>query len=134
MTDYNTQATVSPVLPASLFSDAELVSITIASGLDWQREGDDLYFFADTFFDEKGEDEQGETVDLLALLQSKLRQLDTSAYPHIVINGACWCSKMRPDEFGGFAYVITRDDVRHINTWQWLEEQTRTAPSPAAAE
>ena len=67
---------------------------------------------------------------VLALLQAKLRQLDATAYPHITIHGASTCSKMRDDEFGGFAHVITRDDVRSLSTWQWLAGQTgqRTVP------
>ena len=124
MANSYTQATVSPTLPLSLFSDAELELLSGACGLSSERHGDDLYFFAEECFIEEGEDEEGQTIDGLGLLQGKLRQLDVAAYPHITIHGSATCSKMREGEFGGFAYVITRDDVRSHSTWEWIATQT----------
>ena len=126
MANNYSQATISPALPASLFSEAELQSLAVACGLSCERCRDELYFFAETCFLDRGEDDDGFGVDCFALLQEKLRQLDMTAYPHITIHGASTCDKMRPDEFGGFAYVITRDDVRYLSTWQWLADQTLT--------
>ena len=124
MADNFNQATVSPPLPASLFGEADLESLSTACGLSFERHGDELYFFAEASFSEDGEDEEGEAVDVLALLQAKLRQLDAATYPHITIQGAFTCSKMRPEEFGGFAHVITRNGVRSLSTGQWLARQT----------
>jgi hypothetical protein len=133
MANNYTDASISPPLPASLFSQAEIESLHAACNVICSRDGDDLHLFGEMFFSPEGEDEDGGEVDLPALLQSKLRQLDPAAYPRITIHGACHCDKKRPDEFGGFAYVITRDEVRYFSTWEWLEEQTRSAaPSPAA--
>jgi len=120
------QATVSPDLPASLFTDEELSALEFACGLTCERGDEFLYFSADTSFSEDGEyDRDGEdvTINCLTLLQEKLQQLDPDAYPHISIQGAATCSKMRPDEFGGFAYFITGDAIRSMSTWQWLHEQ-----------
>jgi hypothetical protein len=119
-----TQATVSPVLPASLFSEEELDALAVACGLSCQRVNDDLYFFAEEFFREGGEDDDGEELNGLALFQAKLHLLDAVAYPHITIHGSSTCSKMRADEFGGFAHVITREYIRSISTWQWIARQT----------
>jgi hypothetical protein len=134
MANNYTQATVSPELPANLFSEDELQDLEIACGLSRDRINDNLYFFAEDCFCEEGEDEEGSPVDCPALLQAKLRQLDPAAYPNISIQGAATCSKMRPDEFGGFAIFITRDDVRSMSTWQWLEEQTHQGASLPAAQ
>jgi hypothetical protein len=127
------QATLSPDLPAALFNQEELDALATC-GLSWEKIEGNLYFFADTSFREEGEDNQGSTIDCLALLQSKLRQLDPAAYPHISIQGAATCSKMRPDEFGGFAHLITRVDVRSMSTWQWLDEQTPRAAIDSTIE
>jgi hypothetical protein len=43
-----------------------------------------------------------------------------------VIEGAATCNKMRAHEFGGIAYFITRDEVRQMSTWQWLDEMEST--------
>jgi len=134
MADNYSQATVSPELPAALFNDEELQALEMACGLNWEKIDDHLYFFADTSFREEGEDHEDSPVDCLALMQAKLKQLDPAAYPHITIQGAATCSKMRPDEFGGFAHLITRDDVRSMSTWQWLYEQTPRDDSPLTTQ
>jgi hypothetical protein len=123
MANNNYRATVTPDLPAHLFSAQELRSLEIACGLTYERDDENLYFFAETCFSELGEDDHGFRVNCLALLQEKLRQLDADTYPHITIHGAATCSKMRPDEFGGFAIRITRAAIRSISTWEWLAEQ-----------
>jgi hypothetical protein len=118
------QATMTPDLPAAVFSEFDLHALNAACGL--RCEGDDLlYFYAEECFSEEGEDHEGNWFNGLSLLQEKLRHLDPSAYPRIVIEGAATCSKMRPGEFGGFAFLITRDEIRYMATWQWIHEQTR---------
>ena len=128
------QATVSPELPATLFHEDELRSLEFACGLTCERDEDSLYFFAGESFGEEGEGEDGQPVNCLILMQEKLKQLDLAVYPHITIHGAATCSKMRPDEFGGFAYLITRDAIRSISTWQWLYEQEHPNAVPPPAE
>ena len=123
------QATVSPDLPAALFTEKELRALEIACGLTCERYGEELYFYAEERFCELGEDDDGFGVDCRALLQEKLRQLDPAAYPCISIQGAATCSKMRPDEFGGFAYLITRHDIRSISTWEWLHVMSSSSLS-----
>lgn len=132
MANNYTQATVSPDLPASLFREAELEALESACGQCCERDGESLYFFAAECFCERGEDRDGFGVDGLALFQEKLRQLDPAAYPHIAIHGAATCSKMRPDEFGGFAIFITREEIRSQSTWQWLAEQEHSGPAGVA--
>jgi hypothetical protein len=134
MADNYYQATVSPELPAALFNEEELQALEIACGLSCEKIEEDLYFFADTSFAAEGEDNEDATVDCLALMQAKLRQLDPGAYPHITIEGAATCSKMWPGEFGGFAHLITRDEVRSMSTWQWLYEQTSRDGSPITTQ
>ena len=132
MADNYSQATVSPELPADLFSEEELRALETACGITCERYGENLYFFAETGFYEQGEDEAGFGVDCLAFLQEKLLKLNADAYPHIAIQGATTCSKMRPDEFGGFAYFITRDHVRYMSTWGWLYDQEHPNASQPA--
>jgi hypothetical protein len=65
-------------------------------------------------------------VNSVALLQRILKTLDSETYLHITIEGASTCSKMRSGEFGGFAYFITREEVRYMSTWAWLHEAETT--------
>jgi hypothetical protein len=120
MADRYSQATVSPSLPSTLFTAAELESLEAACGLSFSLEGDNLFFFAEDNFWEAGEDQDNRHVNCTDIFQAKLRQLDSVAYPHIIIEGALTCTEMRPGEFGGFAYVIKRNEVLDWSTSQWL--------------
>jgi hypothetical protein len=120
------QATVEPSLPASLFTEAELQSLSFACGLYAERCDDLLYFYAEDSFCEIHDDEDGTRISGPELLQEKLRQLDPVEYPRIVVEGAT-CSKMRSGEFGGFAFVITRDEIRWMSTWEWIHQQQAVA-------
>jgi hypothetical protein len=131
MANNYTQATVSPDLPATLFTPQELQLLQAACGLSSERVGEKLYFFAADFFSEPGEAEDGSGVKCTALFQEKLRQLDPLAYPAIVIHGASTCSTMRPDEFAGIAFYITREDIRTMSTWEWLDQQIQCASASA---
>lgn len=126
------QATIDPCLPASLFSDEELDSLAFGCGLRTERDGDLLYFFAEESFWEEGEDHRERPINSIELLQSKLRLLAPEEYPRITIEGADTCSKMRPGEFGGFAYHITREEVQYRSTWQWLGEMATPKPLPSS--
>ena len=124
MANNYSDASIQPPLPASLFSEAEIQLMQDACSVVCRHDGDGLRLFGESYFTTHGEDWDENPLDLLAFLQSKLQQLDAAAYPLIAIHGACYCDKKRPDEFGGFAYVITRTAIRSFSTWEWLEAQT----------
>ena len=126
MANNYTQATVIPYLPSKLFNDAELETLAYECGLFNDRIEDMRYFYAEENFCEVAIDEKGRHLNSTEILQAKLKQLDPVTYPHIVIEGAATCSKMRSGEFGGFAYFITREEVRYISTWSWLHEMETT--------
>ena len=88
MANNYTDASISPALPASLFSQAEIELLESACNVVCDRDGEALHLFGELYFSTEGEDEGGCEVNPPALLQSKLRQLDPAAYPHITIHGA----------------------------------------------
>jgi hypothetical protein len=122
MSDNYNQATVSPNLPSSLFSEDELESLAKCCGLQHDRIDDLLYFYAEEFC-ELGEDEFGNLTSCVQMLQSKLKQLDAVTFPNVMIEGAETCSPMNADQLGGFAFFITRQEIRFVSTSQWLQDQ-----------
>ena len=66
--------------------------------------------------------EESCNVDALAeMLRSYLKIFDPD---HILyFTWASTCSKMRPDEFGGGAFVISDDSISWMNTWAWAEQE-----------
>lgn len=68
----------------------------------------------------------------LEVLQEILTDLDEEKYPYITVEYAHTCSKMRPDQFGGGAWFITRKHVEFVNTGSWLEQQKRHYKEPWA--
>jgi hypothetical protein len=128
MANNYTDASIWPPLPASQFGRAEIKALKSSCNVVCHRKGDRLHLLGKMYFTEV--DEEYSPVNLLAfLLQEKLWQLDADAYPHIIIHGVCICHKKRPDEFGGYACVITRDQIRSMSTWEWLATQTAGAAS-----
>lgn len=125
MADNYLQATVEPDLPADLFTHPELEALSTACGLEAEAASGTLTFFAGTYFLAESEDADGNGVSCLHLFQEKLKSLDPVAYPSITIQGASTCSKMRPGEFGGYAHIIERDDIRSFSTWEWLEQEAQ---------
>ena len=63
------------------------------------------------------------------LLQWFLDQLPADVR-YLIISGAHTCEKMRPDGFGGFSCVITRDDVRWFSTDDAVECTVRGILDP----
>lgn len=63
-----------------------------------------------------------ESADLLTavtFIQAFLRMLNRDDI--ITLTWADWCSKPRPGEFGGGAVVISRTDVRWLDTQDWID-------------
>lgn len=120
MADLYEHAIVSPELPASLFSNDELESLCSACDLHY-FEHDGLLDFYASYFASEGEDHNGCTVNCIDIFQAKLKQLDETAYPAIVIEGAFTSNKMRSKYFGGFAFFITRTEVRDTTTSNWID-------------
>ena len=58
----------------------------------------------------------------LHVLQQILKKIHPTSVPHIVVEYANTCSKMRRDGFGGGGAIITRDKIHRTNTAQWIDE------------
>jgi hypothetical protein len=66
--------------------------------------------------------EESCNVDALAnMLRDYLKIFDPKRI--LYFTWASTCSKMRPDEFGGGAFVISDDSISWMNTWAWAEQQ-----------
>ena len=74
------------------------------------REGETSFFFEDW------------TPDSAADLLQWLLKHDPDT-PYVTIEGAYTCSKLRPGEFGGFAWFITEDSYDCSGTQLWIHEK-----------
>lgn len=149
MANNYTQATVSPSIPASAITplELELLNYMGLTGDKYTHEGTELYYFyaeeylstvddcfeldicGDTEIDpddavylEDGKVISG--IESCDVFQNILKRLPVDEFPHITIQGADTCSKMRADNFGGFAVYITRESIEFCSTWAWLNEKT----------
>jgi hypothetical protein len=66
----------------------------------------------------------------LTYLEWLIRQPNMKDIPYITVEFAHTCSKMRPGEFGGGAWFITREGVESVHTGSWLGEQVRAMSNP----
>jgi hypothetical protein len=82
------------------------------TGINLEKHRDKWYLYCENGLDEGGD----------AVLQDLLKALPTGI-THITYEYAAHCSKLRPDEFGGGACFITRDDIQWTSTSMWLHQQ-----------
>jgi len=138
MANYYSRAVVLPYLPlaqeqlAVLNGDcesplaktlAEACSLDpdeLAFGLEAEKAGGELYYLFAT---------EGFGDDDIVFLQEVLAGLPEEDYPHLTVECAHTCSKMRSDGFGGSAYVIRRDEVASWSTCAWLEDEVAKGES-----
>lgn len=80
------------------------------SGLSCEKDEDDLWYF----FSKENLPEG--TVEWFQWYLRRHREI-----PHVMVEVAFTCSKMRPDGFGGAAFFITKNHVRSVHTNEWLE-------------
>ena len=69
--------------------------------------------------------EEGSPDSIAEIVQWLLTQ-DTTGARWATFEGAHVCSRMRPGQFGGFAWFITRDSLACSGTQAWILEQVRT--------
>jgi len=125
-------ATVYPEIPTSLISDAE-ADILSRMGFDiaaWDATTSYLYteegYFLelnDVLDDLEMADTRYETVfDIFQAIIARSKESEEEEdIEEIVIEGAFYCSKMRPGEFGGSLVRILEDDVQEHTTGSILE-------------
>ena len=89
----------------------ETYGLEESTGISVDIDTDDLYYLYCENGMEAGADE---------VLQEILRGLPEDKYTCITFEAASYCSKMRPDEFGGVACFITRDEIKWMSTSDWL--------------
>lgn len=145
MANNNSQSTVSPSLPKSAFTPLELEMLSYCGYSSEPEEEDTLYFYCaeggsvidhyswaqDGFVDFTGDPsfakysaaiDPDTEIDHIQVFQDILNKSECAEIPYITIEGAYTCDEMRQGEFGGFAVLITRNDVESMGTGQWLSE------------
>jgi len=103
--------TIQPFFPKKValnYSDAlGDLGVTVTDGVSSDPEMSYLYF----------DDHVMDIDELVALLQKMIVEAEMD---FCTIEAAAYCDKMRPNEFGGWAGFITKDDTQWINTGSWL--------------
>ena len=125
MADNYDQVTAGPFIPKSLVGRKEIELIgRYGFSSEEVKEEDALYFFAEEYcscpMGDSGE--EYEESDLIELFQRIIKR-SKGKLPYIWLHGAGTCSKMRPDEFGGWAIFITESGYEAMNTWEWIREK-----------
>lgn len=56
------------------------------------------------------------------LVQHFFKEMRPNGKDGFAISWAEICDKMQPGQFGGGACFITKDEIRWLHTWQWIDE------------
>jgi len=145
MSSNNTQATVNTLIPKISVTDFE-VSMLKEHGFDHEDDGNDKYYFfaEDSIIEEVdryenissseiksalkipenktyfNEDNEISNNDYLTIFQNIVTRSDELTA--IKIEGAYTCSRMEPDQFGGFINLITKNDIITKSTSDLMRE------------
>lgn len=138
MANNYTQATISPTIPTKLLTEVEQEILSLLGFTLHEYNSEEIYIVVEEhclmdlemFDDEEWEQSLGqprpaEYVTVFDIFQQVIKRSLESGMDdpveEVVIKGAFTCSKMRPDEFGGFVVRITKDEVFEGSTDMMLE-------------
>lgn len=127
MADNYSQGVIWPPIPEDLL-DRETKLRLIACGIAWEKTENGFYLFAEDgpyngqLF--SGDSQDSEEVDYIELLRELIVR-SRGRLKALTLEGADACTKMRPDGFGGFAFIITPDpnETLYISSYQWVREK-----------
>jgi hypothetical protein len=112
MANNYSSCTVDPFIPSSLLKPRDIEELELSGFTVQQDSSEERYIYCVEGFSEED--------DWIPVFQRILKRAEVG-YPQlkeIWVEGASTCSKMRPGEFGGFAYLITANDVKSGATYQ----------------
>jgi hypothetical protein len=106
--------TVSPYFPKSIVE-----KYSLPDGADYEDHGNDTVYI----FVEEGCDDWDALADQLQKMLVEWWGIDNDAPKYAYIKVAYYCSKVRQDEFGGFAIFVTRKNKYWTSVDQFINEQ-----------
>lgn len=115
MANYFTQIVVQPEIPAHLL-DVETRRRLEECGLTCAHDvgADTYYLFSEEYVGSDVDDVHYEDI-LQEIVVNSAGEL-----PHLTVEAALTCSKPRSNGFGGYAMVITAEEIRSMDTSMWL--------------
>jgi hypothetical protein len=138
MADYYTEVVVEPFIPKALISEQDLKWLRLygfQNQMVVTEEGEGIYLYApeyscsawDLVEEEDGPHQVEFDEDMLHAFFQRVIDASKGRLKYLCLHAACTCSKPRPDGFGGWVTFLTKDDQRHMNTWQIAEGFKRRA-------
>jgi len=124
--------TITPCLPKEAISE-KMRGWFEEAGFTLQTTGEKFYIFADNNYPDLQDFEEAvlqeiakeigtEVVaDMEELLQHILKHPACAEIECIEGEGATWCTKRRQGEFGGFCFLVTRQEILYENTYNILQ-------------
>jgi hypothetical protein len=126
MTNFTTQATLWPPVPADLIDDSTKELLDTCGIACEKLEDGRLYLFSDDgpyngmSFDEAIQ--QSVELDYVTVLRGIIAR-SAGRLKALTIEAADTCNgKMLPDAFGGWAMIITTDKTHYLSTFQWVRK------------
>jgi hypothetical protein len=78
---------------------------------EFEKEG--IWFYAE---------ESGSPLQVAELVRRFFKEMRPDGKDTFALSWAETCSKMRTGEFGGGACLVTKDEVKCISTWEWVDQ------------
>jgi hypothetical protein len=125
MADIFTQVTVQPEIPAAIIQkkELELLERFLSHEEVIDRNGEKTLYFFSREYSGFATDEDGKSINdnVMADAFKGIIKRSKGRLEYVYVHAACTCSKMQPDEFGGWIMFIRKDSVKRFSTWQAIE-------------
>lgn len=123
MANNYTQVTMEPFLPVNIMTEEEEQILKSFGFMSELADKDTNYWFAGDYsssgmIETSDADILSFSDDDLACLFQSLIERSNGRLKYICLHAACTCSKMRPDEFGGWVMFVHENGVERSSTWE----------------
>ena len=95
-----------------LVADYKLEEYDEHIGFDFEIRHGEIFIFAE---------ESGNPDNAALFVQKFLQKFDQKS--GVGFSYCTSCDKMRPNEFGGGAFFVTADEIKHIDVFQWVDDR-----------
>src|ERR1039457_4303813 len=130
MADYYSSGPIQPMIPKRLVTEEDLKlleAFNIKAYPEKSNNEETHYFFASewsgsAYVEKDGKEVEISEDDIFACFQEIIRRSNGEIL-WVSLELGYFCSKDRPDGYGGYAVFVTAADIQYCSTSHWLEQR-----------
>lgn len=115
------QGVMRPAFPPGAVTEAD-EALLDAYGFIVERDSDGQCWLTEDGLHGETPEEFPDSPTWPEVIQDILQRPACKDIPYFVLEGAAWCDKNRPGEFGGYVVFITREEIKEASTFSLVNQ------------